>query len=188
MLRLVLIVFTTLIYVAPALSQPCEQLTNISRKERKVLKEYVRFCESKGFLRADTGIIMVHRRFDQLGQMEWYIGVSYQDYYTERKAPIGWSTVWGKPILWYNDLFLPNDPKLTNDEQACLAQIVGNSVTKRAPPPQPRATQDINGQPMLYKNGQPMMTTGRNIQGGGSGVDMHIIFKKDGSVSKLISV
>ncbi|WP_461066987.1 hypothetical protein [Spirosoma horti] len=188
MLRLILIAFSTLIFASPALSQPCQQLTSISRKERKVLKEYIRFCESKGFLKADTGIVMLHRRIDPLGQLEWYIGVSYKDYYIERKPPIGWSTVLGKPILWYNDLFLPNDPKLTNEEQTCLAQVVGTRVSKRPPPPQPRPILDINGQPMFYKNGRPMMTSGQDFRAGGSGVDMHIIFKKDGSVSKLISV
>ena len=188
MLRLLLVAFITLILNHSAPAQTCEQFTHVSPKHRKVLQEYIQFCESEGVFKGDTGIIMLHQRMDKLGQIEWYIGVSYQDYYLDRKPPMGWSTVAGKLILWYDNFSLSTDPKLTIDEQICLAKIVDKRVTKRPSLPHPTPVLDIDGKPKVDRNGKPIMFTRHILYGGVPGVDMHIIFKKDGSVSKLVSV
>lgn len=129
---------------------------------------------------------MLHQLVDSLGQTEWYVGVKYQDEYRDQKPPIGWSMCLGKLILWYAGFGFTSKPELTVDQGNCLAQLVGKRITKR--PPVQRKPVLVNGQPLLDKNGEPITVPIRSLNGGGDVSTQHIIFKKDGSVSKLRSV
>lgn len=186
MWRLLFVVFLSLALVSEGPAQPCQQITHISHKQRRVLKDYIRHCEAWNFLKGDTGVIMLHQLVDPLGQTEWYVGVKYQDEYRYQKPPIGWSMCLGKLILWYSGFGFTSKPELTVDQESCLTQIVGKRITKQ--PPVQRKPVIVNGQPLLNKNGEPITVPIRSVTGGGDASTQHIIFKKDGSVSILQSV
>lgn len=186
MWRLLLVVFLSLALISAVPAQPCQQLTHISHKQRKVLKDYIRHCEAWGFLKGDTGVVMLHQLVDPLGQTEWSVGVKYQDEYRDQKPPIGWSMCLGKLILWYAGFGFTSNPELTAEQESCLAQIVGKRITKR--PPVQRMPVLVNGQPLLDKNGEPITVPIRALNGGGDASTLHIIFKNDGSVSISQSV
>lgn len=186
MKRSLLTIIALLIYVPSLLAQPCEPFKVRSRKQTKVLNEYIHLCESLGYLKGDTGMIMLHQRQDKLGELEWYIGVSNKDNYQDRKAPIGWSIISNKLVFWYDNLNSVAGSKLTESELSCLTKIVGNRVSKRMRTPPATPLLDISGKPRLDKNGKPIMVTQHISER--FGVNLHIIFKKDGSVIKLSSV
>lgn len=186
MWRSLLVVFLFLVSVSAVFAQPCRQVTHISHKQRRILKEYIRHCEAWGFLKSDTGVVMLHQLVDSLGQTEWYVGVKYQDEYTDYKPPIGYSMCLGKLILWYAGFGFSTVAELKTEQESCLIQLVGKRITKRPPVRQKPVL--VNGKPLIGKSGQLITVPDRTLQGGGDASTYHIIFMKDGSVIKLRSV
>lgn len=186
MWRLLLVIFLSLALVSTGLAQPCQQVTHIGHKQRRILKEYIRHCEAWGFLKGDTGVVMLHQLVDSLGQTEWYVGVTYEDEYADHKPPIGWSMCLGKLILWYAGFGFSTAAEPKIEQESCLTQLVGKRITKRPPVRQKPVL--VNGKPLIGKSGQPITVPDRTLQGGGDASTYHIIFMKDGSIIKLRSV
>lgn len=182
----ILIFLLTFLYVPSVHSQPCKQINIKSQKERKAIKQYIHFCRSQGLFKTDTGVIQITEWKDTLSQKNWDISVLTR-YYELTQAPIGWARVDNKIILYY---IRPIDAKLTTDESVCLEQIVKPYVKKLPPrPPDPVEVPDLtySGKPRLGRDGKPLMIKFiRDVISGGGGTYSCIIFKKDGSVTRLI--
>ena len=167
-------------------SQPCKQIDIKSRKERRAIKQYVRFCKSQGLFKTDSGVIQITEWKDELSQKNWDISVLTR-YYELTQVPMGWAKVSDKIILYY---VRPINTKLTADESICLEHIIKPYVKKLPPlPPDPKEVPDTdrNGKPRFDKDGKPLMRNFmRNITSGGNGTFSHITFKKNGSVIKQI--
>ena len=185
MVRIILLLITFL-YVPFVCSQPCKPIDIESRKERRAIREYIRFCKSQGLFKTDTGVIQITEWKDELSQKNWDISVLTR-YYELTQAPVGWAKVSDKIVLYY---VRPIKSKLTADESVCLEHLTKPYVKKLPPlPPDPIEVPDltISGKPRLDKDGKPLMRKFvRDITSGGDGTYSHIIFKKDGSVTRLI--
>lgn len=72
MVRLLIICLLALFYWLPLNAQPCERF-DIQAKQQKVLKRFIRECESKGFLTPDSGYIYLSEWVDSQGQINWQV-------------------------------------------------------------------------------------------------------------------
>lgn len=195
--------YTLLLTVVSCLSlvaQPCTQLDIQDKKQQKALKRFVRDCEAKGFLKPDSGLIHLTEWVDSENQTNWQVWAQttwkqyptiapFKGHCTDCLTPVGWTKVSKRLVLLYKG---NRSDTLTTDESNCLRKIVANyaTVLLLALPPKEVPMVDANGRPFLDKEGKPKMRPflWPGTAGGGGGHNTHMIFKKNGSIEKGLSL
>lgn len=201
MVRLAFMFLLTAVSWLPVVAQPCERADFQDEKQLRVLKRFIRECEAKGFLKSDFGIIYLSEWVDCQGQTNWQVWsqttwqqypwiAPFRSHCTDCIAPIGWTKVANRLVIRYNS---DRSDTLTKAESSCLQKILTDHVTilpPLVPPPKEVPRLDAQGQPVLDKDGKPRMRPYYPdvSTGGGRGHNTHITFKKDGSITKGLSL
>ena len=202
MLRLAFLFLLTVVGWLPVLAQPCNRVDIQDKKQLKVLKRFIRECEAKGFLKPDSGMISVSEWVDQQDQINWHLAarLSWQPYpwigpfrghCTDCIAPIGWTKVANRLVIRHNRD--GREDTLTKAQSSCLQTILAGHVTILPPlalPPKEVLRRDAQGRLVLDKEGKPQMIPYYpNVAAGSSGGhDTQVVFKKDGSIKKGLSL
>lgn len=165
-----------------------QSCSRVRLDHRRELKWFINDSQKKGFFSKDKGVVSLTERLDTSGQMHWNVSVDLEDNY-RRRAPSGWTRMFGRVILVNREagMSFSKSRTPTSEELACSEKIVGDRVTKQ-PPPNPPEPLIRLGKPVLRPDGTPVMTTRRYMIGGGPGNSYHIIFYRNGEVSRLKSV
>ena len=185
----------------PLNAQPCKRLNIENKKQQRVLKRFIRQCESKGFLTPDSGYIYLFEWVDSEGQTNWQVSARkkwrkyspiapFRGHCIDCLAPTGWTNVSNRLVLCYN---ADHSDTLTKAESDCVQALLTPRVTivpPGAPPPKEVVRRDAQGQPILDKEGRVIMQPFYPdvSAGGGGGNNTHITFKKDGSIEKGLSL
>lgn len=185
----------------PTAGQPCVRNDFTDKRQRNLISQFIKECEQRGFLTSKLGFIHLAEWTDQKGQLNWQMWAktswrqfapysTYKHQCTDCLAPFGWTKISGHLIIRYKDP--SKSDTLTSEQASCLRQLLTGSVTFESPPAPhvPAPIKDSQGQPILGRDGKPIMTTGRDviILGNGGGNNTHVTFKEDGSIEKGLSL
>jgi hypothetical protein len=169
--------------------QACQKVTFKNVQHQQELNQFIVDSERKDFLTHSTGIVTIYQRADKSGDLHWFLGVRTDDNY-KYGDPIGWTEVKEKIVILLH--LEPHESTkkkqvVTTAELKCLQKIVGNRVEEL-----PTLTEfiesvayDTTGKLIVDALGRPVIwTTEASTEGKGAKNRTHIIFYKDGQVSR----